>query len=385
MITEPAPLKTPAPQLSGRRRALIWALVVVASLIGLGSILTTWVHRQMLDQQAWRDASAELIQDARVRDTLSTYLVNELYANVDVSSALAQQLPTALQGLAPTAAGALRQPATDAVNRLLEAPHVQQLFIDASSQAQSKLVNVLENKTGDGISTGDGAVTLDLSEVVKALGTDLGLPASALARVPPDVGVITLMRSDQLAAAQTAVRAVRVLSALLLVLVLGMFALAIYLARGERRETLRNIGWAFLLVGLLVLVVRRVGGNVAVEALTTPVSTQAGHQVWLIGTAILGEIGWAVILYGAIALLGALLAGPTRPAVAVRGRIAPVLNEQPGIAWAVVAFVFLLAIVWGGTHALRTVWGVALLGALLAAGVFAFRHQTMREAELSGV
>ena len=56
------------------------------------------------------------------------------------------------------------------------------------------------------------------------------------------------------------------------------------------------------------------------------------------------------------------------------------LNDQPGIAWAIVAAVFLLAIVWGGTHALRTVWGIALLAALLAAGVLAFRHQTLREA-----
>src|SRR5689334_5277488 len=102
------PVNTQTPVLSGRRRALVWALVVVASLIGLGAILTTWVHRQMLDKQSWRDASAELIQDQQVRDALSVYLVNELYANVDVSAALAQELPTALKGLAPTAAGALR-------------------------------------------------------------------------------------------------------------------------------------------------------------------------------------------------------------------------------------------------------------------------------------
>ena len=380
MVTEPAPLKVPSPALSGRRRALIWALVVAASLIGLGAILTTWVHRQMLDEQAWRDASAELIQDASVREALSVYLVNELYDNVDVSSALAQELPPALKGLAPTAAGALRQPATEGVDRLLDAPHVQQLFIDASSLAQSKLVNVLENKTGHGISTGNGDVTLDLGAVVKQLGADLGLPASALDRLPPDAGVITVMRSDQLSAAQAAVQAVRVLSALLLVLVLALYALAIYLARGVRRETLRNIGWAVVLVGLIVLVVRRVGGSAAVEALTKPPSRDAGQQAWLIGTAILHDIGWAAILYGAIALLGALLAGPSRPATALRRRIAPVLNDQPGIAWAIVAAVFLLAIVWGGTHALRTVWGIALLAALLAAGVLAFRHHTLREA-----
>ena len=65
---------------------------------------------------------------------------------------------------------------------------------------------------------------------------------------------------------------------MLLVLVLGLYALAIYLAHGERRQTLRNIGWAFVLVGLIVLVVRRVGGNVTVDALTHPQGEPAGTR-----------------------------------------------------------------------------------------------------------
>jgi hypothetical protein len=47
----------------------------------------------------------------------------------------------------------------------------------------------------------------------------------------------------------------------------SLFALAIYLARGERRQTIRNIGFAFVLVGLTVLAVRRLAGNVAIDAL----------------------------------------------------------------------------------------------------------------------
>jgi len=46
-----------------------------------------------------------------------------------------------------------------------------------------------------------------------------------------------------------------------------------------------------------------------------------------------------------------------------------VLNERPGLAWAAVGAVFLLLVLWGGTHALRTWWGIVLLGALLAIGV----------------
>lgn len=361
--------------LSGRRRALVWTLIVVASLIGFGSILTTWVHRQMLDNQSWKDASEQLIENQQVRDAVSVFLVNELYDNVDVAAGLAQRLPENLKPLAGPVAGALRQPATNAVERLLAAPRVQQLWINANAVAQQKLVNVLENKTGHGISTGNGVVTLDLSE----LGTELGLPASALAKIPPDAGVITVMRSDQLSAAQAGVQAVRVLSTALLVLVLALYALAIYLAHGERRQTLRNIGYAFVLVGLAVLVVRRVAGNYAIDALTAPAGERAGKEAWLIGSEILAQIGWATILYGIIALAGAILAGPSSAATSVRRRIAPLLNERPGVGWALVAAVFLLLIVWGPTHALRTGWGIVLLGTLIAVGVVALRHQTLRE------
>ena len=137
-----------------RRPALIWTLIVVASLIGLASILTTWVHRQMLDNQSWEDASAELIQDQQVRDAVSVFLVASLYDNVDVAAGLEERLPENLKPLAAPVAGALREPATDAVERLLDAPRVQQLWINANAVAHEKLVNVLENKTGHGISTG---------------------------------------------------------------------------------------------------------------------------------------------------------------------------------------------------------------------------------------
>src|SRR3954451_6057451 len=363
----------------GRRRALVWTLIVLASLIGLGSILTTWVHRQMLDNQSWKDASAQLIEDPEVQDALSVFLVNELYENVDVASGLEQRLPANLKPLASNAAAALRQPAANTVKQLLEAPRVQQVWINANAAAQQKLVNVLEDKTGHGISTGDGVVTLDLGELVTELGTQLGISESALAKIPPDAGVITVMRSDQLSAAQTAVKGVRVLSSALLVLVLAMYALAIYLARGERRQTLRNVGTAFVLVGLTVLVVRRVGGNVAIDALTSPQGKPAGREAWLIGSEILAQIGWATILYGAIVAAAALFAGPTEAATKLRARVAPVLNERPGIAWTAVGAVFLLLVLWGGTHALRTWWGIVLLGALIAIGVLALRRQTQRE------
>jgi hypothetical protein len=365
--------------LSRRRRAIVWTLVVLASVIALVSILTTWVNRQMLDNAAWQRASAQVIQDPKVRSALSVYLVNQLYDNVNVQQQLEQQLPPNLDRLAGPVASALRQPAAQAVDFLLGRPRVQQLWVNANAVAHQKLVNVLENKTGFGIATGNGVVTVNLSSLVQQLGAQLGLPASALAKLPANAGVITVMRSDQLAAAQQGVRAVRVLSVWLLVLVLGLYALAIYLARGIRRQTLRNVGWGLVLVGLVVLVVRRIAGNYVLDSLTSAPYRSPIHQVWLIGTQILGEIGTATILYGLAGVLGAVLAGPTRAATAIRRWFAPVLNRNPGVAWAVVGFAYVLLVLWGGTHALRTWWGILLIGALLAAGVAAIRRQTLAE------
>ena len=240
-------------------------------------------------------------------------------------------------------------------------------------------MNVLEDKTGKGISTGNGVVTLDLHQLIVEIGTQLGLSQDALAKLPAKAGTVTLMKSDQLSAVQNGVQAVRTLSAWLLVAVLALYGIAIWLARGARRATLRNSGIGLALVGLLVLVIRHLLGNYIVDSLASPGYQPATHRLFLIGTSILGQIGAAALLYGAIAALGAIFAGPSAPAVWLRQRLAPVLNERQGIVWGGVGFVYLLLILWGGTHALRTWWGILLLAGLIAIGVFALRRQTLAE------
>jgi hypothetical protein len=365
--------------ISRRRRIAVWSLIVAATILAFVSILTTWVNRQMLDNKAWTRASTQVIQSKKVQTSLATYLVNQLYGSVDVAGSLEQQLPPNLKPLADPIASALRQPATATAASILARPRVQELWINATSVAHQKLVNVLENKTGHGIETGNGVVTINLHTVVTELAADLGLPGKVVQQLPADSGVITVMRSDQLSAAQSGVRAIKVLSVWLLVLVLAMFALAIYLARGERRETLRNVGFAFIIVGLLVLVVRRWLGNYATTELTSPSYSGTIHDVWLIGTSILGQIAAAAILYGLVLVLAGLLAGPTRAAVASRRLIAPVLNRQPAVAAVVVGTVYLLLVLWGPTHALRKWWGILFFAALLALGIFALRRQTLAE------
>jgi Short C-terminal domain len=368
-----------------RRRVIVWCLVVAASIIAVVATLTTWANRQLLDATAWHKASVSVIQDPKIRTAVSTQLVNVLYDNVNVEQQLQTRLPKNLQGLAGPASAALREPLEQAIEFLLAQPRFQAYFVQASDIAHEKLVNVLENKTGFGIQTGNGEVTLDVGVLLQQLGTALGIPAAALDKIPPNAAVITLLKSDQLSYAQQAVRAVKVLSAWLLVLVFAMYGLAIYLARGIRRKTLAHVGWALMIVGLLILVARQILGNYVVNAITQPENRTPAHHIWVFVTAILGQIGWATIFYGIIVVLGAAVAGPTRPATAIRRFVAPAVNTRPEITWGATGFVWLLLILWGGTHALRTWWGILLIGALMAAGVALLRQQTVKEFPEAGL
>ena len=291
------------------RRAVVWGLIVLASVLGVVSILASWANQQMLDNDSWRTTSQEIIQNPKVAPALSAFAVDQLYSNVDLAGDLGAQLPPALKPLAGPAVAALRDPATDQVRKLLARPRLQERFINASVLAHQKFVNVVKNETGYGISTGNGVVTLDASELVRDVGGTIGVPQGLLAKLPADAGQITIMESDQLGAAQTAVRGVGVLDVWLAPFVILLFALAIYLARGFRRETLRNIGWAFVLVGITVLVLRRIGGNYVINELVAAPNRPVMHDVWLTVTSILGSIGRGVVLYGIFAIAGAVLAG----------------------------------------------------------------------------
>src|SRR5918995_507039 len=85
-----------------------------------------------------------------------------------------------------------------------------------------------------------------------------------------------------------------------------------------------------------------------------------------------------------LSFLGAALAGPSRVARRIRGVIGPPLRDYPGGAWAMLAGLYLLLVLWGPVPALRNWLGVLVLGALVAIGFEAFRRLTLAELENGG-
>jgi hypothetical protein len=372
-------------RLSPRQRSIVvWGLMVLGALILLVGSLTVWVKRQALDTDAWVNSSADLLADGDVRNALSLYVVDQLYEYGDVEGRLEERLPPNLAGLAAPIAGSLRTPAEQAVNRILESPRFQTLWENANRIAHETLLRILEDDTRAGVSTANGNVTLDLRTFLVTIGNELGIGERLEQRLPEDAGQITILKSDQLEAAQTTLKVLKVLSWLVVFLAIAAFAGAIYLAR-RRRGMLSAVGVTLLLVGILLLVIRRVAGNYIVDALSQGESVRdAVGSAWLIGTTLLIQIAWALVVYGIVILLGAALAGPSRLARRARGVVGPPLRDYPAGAWAVLAGVYLLLILWGPVPALRTWLGVLVLGALIAIGFEAFRRLTLAELENGG-
>src|SRR4051795_40882 len=117
--------------MSGGRKAVVWTLVVLASVILLVSSLVVWSKRQLLDTDAWTNSSARLLADSEVRALLSQKLVDLLYERVDVEGQLAARLPEQAKGAAPAAAAALQTAALRVTQGFLASAPAQTLWEQA--------------------------------------------------------------------------------------------------------------------------------------------------------------------------------------------------------------------------------------------------------------
>ncbi|HEX2410639.1 MAG TPA: SHOCT domain-containing protein [Solirubrobacteraceae bacterium] len=360
------------------RRVLTLVLITVATLLAFLAVLALWVNRQIVNTDNFTNTSSALLQEPAIRDQMAGYLVDELYAKVDVEAEIRAALPDRADPLAGTAAGALRDFADRATRDVLARPRTQQLWEDANRAMHAELIQVLEGG-GSTVSTEGGMVVLDLRELLNQTAQRVGIGARLRDRIPPDAARITVLRSDQLDTAQTAFVVLRALPWVLVGLSLGLFAAALAIARNWRRQALRACGFGLLLAGASALAARTLIGDAVVGSLAgTEAVVPPAEQAWSIMTTFLDEAAEATLFYGLLVIVCAWLAGPSRPAVWLRRILAPYIRS-PWLAYSGLAVLVLLLIWWAPTPATRRPLGILIIAALLAVGLEILRHQTRRE------
>ena len=326
-----------------RRKIAVWVLIVVSTLVLLIGALTVYVKREVLDTNNFTASTTELMRNPKVQSALATFLVDQIYQNVDVKADLQKQLPNNLKGLAGPASAALNDYGTRAATRLLATNAVINLVQRATRVAHAQFLRIVDDKPGAG-----QKVYLQLRPVVLKLASRLGLEEQVSARLPADAGRFLVLNDENgtIDTVRQSVKLIRALSLFLLILVVALYAAAIWLARGWRREAILRCGAGVLIVGLLLFVIRRVLQGVLLDALVGQRPARpAVSAAYLILTELLTAIAWTAVAVGLITVVLAFLAGPSRAGRAFRTFAAPGLVRHPWIAWGVDAGAILLILI----------------------------------------
>jgi hypothetical protein len=365
------------PATRGRRilvQVLIWGTTVLAVL----AIFAIWANRQILNPDNWASTSTQLLQNGEIREATSNYLVDQLYANVNVEQELKAKLPTQLAPLAGPLAGALHNLANEAAQRALASPRVQEVWKHANRAADQSFVTIVNGGKGAVAITG-GQVTLNLAAIVTNITNRLGLPNVA-SKLPPSVAKLKILKSNQLKFVQDGGKALKGLALLLTIIVPLLYALAIALARGYRRRTLMTVGTAIISAGVLVFLARNIIVSQVTDSLVKTESVRpAAHAVLSIATSRLSEIAGAFIIVGVPLIAAAWFAGPAKLAVRARRAIAPFLRDRPEWTYGIVAAIMALIFIWQPIPATGKLAGIIVFLALAFLGTYVLRRQTAVE------
>jgi hypothetical protein len=352
-------------------------LTIVAILLALVGMIAFYVEHTALDEDGFETISRNMIENDEIRTQVAAKAVETLFDNVDVEAVIAERLPPELQGLAPVLAGLARSGADDAADAVLEQPRVQTVWVEVTGRTQRQLVRLLDDDTTF-IQVEGGAVVLDLRPLVIEIGDQVAVIGKVAERLPESSGRIVIMEASQLETAQTATTILRSVADWMWLVALAVAALAIWLARGRRRLELRAIALGLLLVGLLMLAVRRFAGDYLVDELAKDDAVKpAAHDAWEILTQVLADRAWVWIILGVITLVGVWFVGDTGRAARTRCAAAPALESRATTYG--IAAVALLALALVAPQGSRGWLLALLLVGLVVAGIEVVRNIVLRE------
>lgn len=324
------------------RRWTIPALVGAATILLVVCCLTVWVRRQALDTPYVESAGRQMLEDQEIRSAVAAYLIDELYAHVDVEEELTRPLPARDRRFAVPFVAALRGLAPRAAEEILSEPFVVDAWASAVATAHRDLLRVVESDPNRAMD-----VYLGLRPLLIALAQRVGLGRQAAADLPAEAGAVPLFRGNRIGEIRQSISFLKWMSIYGLLLAAALYAVALGLARGRRREVLLHIGLAVAGAGVLVLLIRSLAGTFVVDSLvgSQPSLEPAGKHVWRILSEPLSSIGWMAILIGLVGATLASLAGPSAAAIRLRAVLRPALVDRPAIVWSAagIAIVLMLA------------------------------------------
>ena len=266
---EPATAARPKHRIRGRlHTVLIGILVLLTCLSVVVTGVAWWAHYTTLNTNGYMKIVGPIGKDPKAINDLSAYITDQVITATDLQARTQSLLPSQLQFLAAPLTAQVKDFVQKQTTKLLSTPQAYNAWLKINEVGHQKVVGLLRGENTYTYISGDN-VTLNLLPLVsQAVQWILGkLPGVISSRVdvpvipadmpvdqaiqqisqwsgrtlPADFGQITLLKSDALGPAQTAIKIFDMLMWVLPVVVAVLAALAIWLSH-KRRTTIIVLG-----------------------------------------------------------------------------------------------------------------------------------------------
>jgi hypothetical protein len=301
------------------RRWAVALLIVLGCILLAGGSVALWVRDVVLDTGTWVATVGPLSRNEVVANTLSAYVVTELFSAVDVEGAAQEALPQEFAVLSGPLVGVLRDLASDTVSTAIQSDQFNAVWQAAHRAAHGLAMEALRGDRSL-LYLEDGNLTLDFGDTLGTIESTLGLQELGLLSGEEAPGRIVLFTSAQVAYVQQMLAVIDSVGTILPLLALISFVLA-WLVSLWRRWTIKWIGIGVVITMALSLLVIAALQPAVLASIADPVFRLLADESW--DVIIRGLIIQTILLMaiGALLALGATLAGPSPRAVAFRSSV----------------------------------------------------------------
>ncbi|MGV9264116.1 hypothetical protein ACWDRR_05570 [Kitasatospora sp. NPDC003701] len=306
------------------------AVIVIASLLSLLSVLAVWTSDIVGNTDRYVSTVAPLATDPAVQDAVTNRVTQVVLDQIDVK-ALVKQLSDAAaeQGVPPQLAnllGGLSGPITSGltnlvhstVDRVVTSSAFETVWVEANRLIHTSLDKALTGKGGGAVTLTNNQVGIDIAPIVDRVKTELvdaGLGVAA--KIPPVHTDFVVFQSEDIGKVKTYFRLLEIMGSWLPLVTVLVAAGGVFLASNRRRALVGaavGVALAMLLLGILLTVFRAF----YLDHLPPGANQAAAGAVYDTLIRFMRASIRVVFAVAVVTALGALVIGPSRAAVAIR-------------------------------------------------------------------
>src|SRR5450631_2256464 len=147
------------------RRISSWVLVVVACILSVLSVVTVFARNQLLNTDTYVSTVAPLASNPAIQTQVAKKVSENLIARTNVGAQVKNALPPKAGFLATPITSGLETVTNELALKAVQSQQFYAFWVAANRASHKQLVALLTGSNGGSVSSQNGKVTIDLSQV----------------------------------------------------------------------------------------------------------------------------------------------------------------------------------------------------------------------------